>query len=296
MIYVAGRSSAARTTPPALPATVVLTTGQAAKLCGVKPDTVLKWIKSGKLAADRTVGGHFRIDSKSICEFLHRPFSEFSGHTAAAPPARQHLYCWEYMSDQGTIRDECTNCIVYRTHASRCFLLAEAGVQIGHSRVFCPQDCQDCSYYRRVKGLPTRLLVVTADRGLAAHLAGEDEQSVVLRIARNSYEVSAAMSDFHPAFVVLDWDSLRSEQGLLESLCDDPRSPGRKVILATRTLASLRRRELPRTVVRVIRSPFDLRQVVSVIESYPVDRLLPDEVQCQPAGLAAQPPSQLVLS
>ncbi len=40
----------------------LLTTGQAAKLCEVTPDTVLKWIRKGRLRGGRTAGGHFRIN------------------------------------------------------------------------------------------------------------------------------------------------------------------------------------------------------------------------------------------
>ena len=38
-----------------------LTTTQAAKLLSVTPDTVLKWVKAGKVKSYRTLGGHFRI-------------------------------------------------------------------------------------------------------------------------------------------------------------------------------------------------------------------------------------------
>jgi excisionase family DNA binding protein len=38
-----------------------ITTGEAAALFGVEPDTVLRWIKSGYIPASRTPGGHYRI-------------------------------------------------------------------------------------------------------------------------------------------------------------------------------------------------------------------------------------------
>ena len=43
-------------------------TGQAAKLCAVTPDTVLKWIKRGRLRARRTPGGHYRISREDLDE------------------------------------------------------------------------------------------------------------------------------------------------------------------------------------------------------------------------------------
>jgi excisionase family DNA binding protein len=43
-----------------------LTTFEAAKMMLVTPDSVLKWIKSGKLAARRALGGHYRIERSKI--------------------------------------------------------------------------------------------------------------------------------------------------------------------------------------------------------------------------------------
>ncbi len=39
-----------------------LTTGEAAAIFDVDPDTVLRWIKSGEIPAIRTPGGHYRIN------------------------------------------------------------------------------------------------------------------------------------------------------------------------------------------------------------------------------------------
>jgi len=35
----------------------MVSTGQAAKLCSVTPDTILKWIKNNKIEAVQTAGG-----------------------------------------------------------------------------------------------------------------------------------------------------------------------------------------------------------------------------------------------
>jgi excisionase family DNA binding protein len=39
-----------------------ITTGEAAAIFDVDSDTVLRWIKSGKIPAIRTLGGHYRIN------------------------------------------------------------------------------------------------------------------------------------------------------------------------------------------------------------------------------------------
>ncbi len=43
-----------------------LTTFQAADILAVTPDSILKWIKSGKLKARRTPGGHYSISRQKI--------------------------------------------------------------------------------------------------------------------------------------------------------------------------------------------------------------------------------------
>ena len=52
-----------------------LTTGQAAKKLSVTPDTVLKWIKSGKLDAMKTPGGHNRILEGTVNKLVSEKFS-----------------------------------------------------------------------------------------------------------------------------------------------------------------------------------------------------------------------------
>ena len=48
-----------------------LTTGDIAKYCHVTHVGVVKWIKSGKLKAYATPGGHYRIEKKDFREFLN---------------------------------------------------------------------------------------------------------------------------------------------------------------------------------------------------------------------------------
>jgi excisionase family DNA binding protein len=60
------------------------TTSEVARYCAVTNDGVLKWIKSGKLRAFSTPGGHYRVSSEDFREFLEKydiPIDEnfFSG-------------------------------------------------------------------------------------------------------------------------------------------------------------------------------------------------------------------------
>ena len=47
-----------------------LSTGEAARICSVTRDTVLKWIHSGRISAIRTMGGHHRIDFRDLERFM----------------------------------------------------------------------------------------------------------------------------------------------------------------------------------------------------------------------------------
>ncbi len=57
------------------------TTGEAAKACGVKLNTIKNWIRNGDLAAIRTPGGHWRIPKSAFMAFMD------TFNTPARPPA-----------------------------------------------------------------------------------------------------------------------------------------------------------------------------------------------------------------
>ena len=250
-----------------------LTTGQAARLCSVTPDTVLKWIKKGRLPAVQTAGGHYRIDPQAL-QSLAPPDGtiRFPIVTPGEPP-RHPLRCWEYLSQGDAVREECRKCIVYRVRAAWCFQLAGTEPDIGHARQFCGTSCEDCVYYRRIKGLSSQVLVITPDKNLIAGLAGEDNQGITLRFARNAYEASAVISEFRPALVVVDQELLRAEPELLGHLACDPRIPGAKIVLGvprgTPRLEEIWARS--RAVAGVIEKPFGRGRIAAVISSFPVE-------------------------
>lgn len=49
---------------------VWLTTGEVADACGVNRATVVRWIKSGRLTAAVTPGGHHRVRQEDLQMFL----------------------------------------------------------------------------------------------------------------------------------------------------------------------------------------------------------------------------------
>jgi len=258
----------------------LLTTGQAAKLCSVTPDTVLKWIKRGRLTGVRTAGGHYRIKRRELEPLL------LSQHPARSPSRRlpeyypQGLRCWEYLSDRGEVRDNCQECVVYRVRAARCFLMAGLEPDVGHARQFCQSSCEDCVYYRRVNGLATNVLIITSDDEFIRRLAGEEDASISLRFAANAYEASAIIHEFQPAFAVIDVEHIPAgDEGLLDSLAADARVPGLRVILVAPAGTSGRKRRWSKNdlVVSVLEKPLGSRPITAVINSLPVDFLAPED-------------------
>ncbi|MHC5048231.1 MAG: excisionase family DNA-binding protein [Planctomycetota bacterium] len=246
----------------------LLTTGQAAKLCSVTPDTVLKWIKKGRITARRTAGGHYRIERRVIEPLIVSPQPAECETLALAEHDPEGLHCWEYLSDRGAVRDQCRQCVVYRVRAARCFMMAGLNVEVGHAREFCQGTCDECLYYRWVKGLLTNVLVITPDEGLIERLVSEETNNVTFRCARNAYEASTIVQNFQAAFVVVDDEILADAQrGLLDSLAHDPRLPGVRIILGVSAGTSGKRAgELQANGVwSVIEKPFGLRQISAAI-------------------------------
>jgi excisionase family DNA binding protein len=213
----------------------LLTTGQAAKICAVTPDTVLKWIKKGRLPATRTAGGHYRVSRRDLEPWAGPSVRQ--GRPALVgeelPEVEgQEVTCWEYLSENGRVRADCRDCVVYRVRATRCFLMAGMETDVGHSRKFCHGSCEDCVYFRRLQGLSTKVLFITGDDQLVRELECAGNGEMVLRFARNGYEASTLVEDFRPAVVVIDVENL-SDLGteLLDSLSADPRVSGIRVIL-----------------------------------------------------------------
>ncbi|TFH46762.1 MAG: helix-turn-helix domain-containing protein [ANME-2 cluster archaeon] len=123
-----------------------ITTGEAAAIFDVEPDTVLRWIKSGDIPAIRTPGGHYRINRNV---FLTKMIKDTS--TKDENETRSTLsYCWEFNSESGIIRDECKECIVYKSKASKCYELCSLPVAIGHAKLFCSESCNDCQYFKSI--------------------------------------------------------------------------------------------------------------------------------------------------
>ncbi len=206
----------------------LLSTGKAARLLSVTPDTVLKWIKSGRLSAVRTAGGHYRVARKDVDRLL--------GTGAVTRPAKGRglFYCWEYYATDGDPSEGCLSCLVYRARARRCYEMSSLASESGYAGTFCTTSCEACAYYREVVMRPRRVLVVTASEALRRRLARDSEESrLELAFVDGEYECSAALERFKPEYVVIDGAlSDRTRTSLCANLASDTRIEGVEIILA----------------------------------------------------------------
>jgi excisionase family DNA binding protein len=205
-------------------------TGEAAEICSVTPDTVLKWIRAGKIPAKRTPGGHNRIPRRALLKFVEferfRAGGRFSGS--------RFLYCWEYYSESGTILEGCRECIVYRSRSRRCYEMSSPPANEGHTGLFCKNSCDECEYYILMKDQKPSVLVVTDQSRLKASLERDSRGfDFDLRVADCEYRCSMLVEQFRPDYVIIDC-ALGTDRSLefTRLLFEDPRIPCVRIILA----------------------------------------------------------------
>lgn len=218
-----------------------LTTGKAAELCSVTPDTVRKWIHSGWLPARRTPGGHHRIDERDLERILGQA-QMLAGETLLETKLRLHpaeekpsqfRYCWEYKNDEA-LPVGCRECAVYQMRAHRCYEVAKLSPEIGHNKLYCNGSCTECDYYRHVHMQETNVMVVTADPVLTSSLQADKPSAPYnLEITDCEYSCSAVVDRFRADYVVVD-HSLGSEKAadICNHLLEDPRIPYVRVMMA----------------------------------------------------------------
>jgi len=245
-----------------------LTTTQAARLLSVSPDTVLKWVRAGKVKSYRTLGGHFRI-----------PVSEMgaleSGQTADTEPAFtpaqpvMHQYCWEFLASGGEIKAECRDCITYRSRARRCYELKELPGGLGCLNLMCDTACADCEYYKLVHGQGLNVLILTESSSI---LKGQERlekaEGLKVKFCSGEYEAAVAIQVFRPDYVVVDCSFGKRRTGsICNNLFGDIRIPVARIILSSRS------RNIDdycdREVFGWIRKPFDIEQLRECIQGVP---------------------------
>jgi excisionase family DNA binding protein len=246
-----------------------LTTGQAASILSVTPDTVLKWIRSGILPARRTAGGHHRIEESDLQRITAQAMSE----EQPAKPAkrRQFRYCWEFHG-KGQLLDRCKECSAFQMRAHRCYEVARLAPETGPPKMFCKVSCEDCEYYQIVHEQITNVLVITDNPKLTGTLKENAGGAPFnLEFADCEYTCSALVTRFRPDFAVIDC-SLGSEasRDITNHLAQDPRVPYVRVVLAGNDEEFPE--ECDQEVFARIERPFSIQDIRECIDGIAKDR------------------------
>lgn len=238
-----------------------VSTGQAAELCSVTADTVLKWIKSGRISANRTPGGHYRIHRETLQHIIEQDKSsdDAIGHQ------RTFQFCWEFYKNSSGSTAECAKCIAYRSRAMRCYEMIKLPAESGHARMFCKGSCNDCEYFRVVQGQRLNVLVITNQKKFE-HELGDQAKGVDfnLRLTEDGYHCSMVIENFRPDYVVIDSTiGLDRCQFFTRHLSEDPRIPYVKIILAGEIgkIPS----ECDKMIFAIINRPFKIAELESLI-------------------------------
>lgn len=213
------------------PSDAYLSTGEVARLCSVTPDTVLKWIRAGRIPAERTPGGHHRVHRDALRAFVGRGGTELRGPEETSDAL---LFCWEFSAASGRDPDECKACMLFLSRAHRCYDVSGFPGTAHHRAIFCEGHCAQCDYYRSTNGQKPHVLVVTDQVGLKTALErGTRDFDFDLRTTDCEYRCSMLIERFRPDYVVIDC-SLGRERSyeFARFIYEDPRIPLVRIVLA----------------------------------------------------------------
>jgi excisionase family DNA binding protein len=241
-----------------------LSTGEAARRCSVTPDTVLKWIKQGRLPARRTPGGHYRIHREDLDPLHGARVAAIQGPDDSSAH-RPFQYCWEFNSREGATAPECEQCVVYRTRALRCYEMLRLAPEVGHQKLFCKRSCDECEYYQLVQQQTINVLVVSDNEVVAASLARDaDRLPVNLHVTECEYTCSSLVESFRPDYAVIDC-SIGAERSrdFVRHLKEDPRLPFVRIVLAAGKGAFPN--DCDKEVFACIETPFDAKDILDCI-------------------------------
>ncbi len=239
------------------------TTGKAAKACGVTPDTVLKWIKRGKVKALRTAGGHYRINSDSLDPFIIKEKKSDAPVDLTGLQKKSDIsYCWEYHSRNGIIKAGCRDCMVFRAKAEKCYMMAGLGQDAGHLGICCQESCTTCEFFRFINKSKFNVLIITDNEDMKSKLRSEPHSELAFEFSCCGYETAMVVQDFRPDYIVID-DSMQKfvTEEISRHLLKDQRIHGAQIILAVREHESQKLQ--CEGICASIKFPFDVKDLNS---------------------------------
>lgn len=243
----------------------LLSTGEAAKICSVTPNTVLKWIYSGKLPARRTAGGHYRILEEDIQNLNGTPGDKGFDRETQVP------YCWEFHAENSGIRQSCCECTIYKGRALRCYELRSLFKNGNAHQTYCVQECDNCEYFLSTADKPTvRILIITDDFDLTIQVSDMlDPDRYEVRFGRTLAECTTTIYRHDPHVLFLDMD-LQAEdpRELLHNITEESNSFAGKIILT----ATQKKKSQPKYTF--LQKPFAKNAMLSILaEISPLDKL-----------------------
>jgi excisionase family DNA binding protein len=236
------------------------TTSQAAELLSVSADTVLKWVRAGKIPSYRTPGGHSRIPADAV-EALLPPQDSRAASFDRADSTPPYSYCWDFYAGEGGVRQECRNCIAFKSRAQRCYQMREIPDEFGHLRLFCQSSCEDCDFYRLTHNQVRSTLIVSRNRIWREQLRTQaDLSSLRLEFVGGEYECALMIEKFRPDFIVMDCSLGKARiKSLSRHLTADERIPLSRIILTSRRAEWAA--ECEQDVFGWIEKPFSVKQL-----------------------------------
>ncbi len=245
-----------------------LTTSQAAKFLSVSPDTVLKWVKAGKIKSNRTLGGHFRIPVSALDVFSDT-FQEKTDYAGAIQLPSSHQYCWEFLAGGGPIRPECKDCITYRSRASRCYELKDLPGGFGCLNLMCDTECAECDYYKAVSGQKLNILILSENMNIIKDPDNLDKSGLfAIQFCENEYSAAMKIQEYRPDYVIVDCAFGKKRTGMIcYSLFNDIRIPVVRIILSSKS------RDIQdycdREVFGWIKKPFNAEKLIECLRGVP---------------------------
>jgi excisionase family DNA binding protein len=209
-----------------------ISTGKAAQLLSVTPDTVLKWIKAGKIAARRTAGGHYRIARQSVDSLLAE--EKVAPNATSVESTQPLVPCWEYHAIDGKIKEECFACLVFKVRGSRCYEIGSVLREKGSGATCCSTPCEECAYFKARSQQPVNVLVFTNDDSIKQSLTSDSGGSRLrIKFTSCEYDCSLLVDAFRPECVVVDCVNGGTDfEELCKHLTNDPRIAGVRILLA----------------------------------------------------------------
>lgn len=120
-----------------------LTTSQAAAYLHVTRFTILNWVKSGKLKAVHTLGGHQRIPKESILRLIPKNKTVDQKPPDPQPAGESKIPCWKSKNANSSGQHPCSQCLVFLEQITPCFLAVKS---FGPLKVRCSVECLRCGY------------------------------------------------------------------------------------------------------------------------------------------------------